>query len=114
MGEAPTLAPLLSGEFEFTISLVPDHLLTSSEPIGWSDVADGAVQAFSVVVVEEGVEPDLGFGLGGRREAADDFGLGRAMKALDLAVRLRVRGRCAHVAHPCDSDEGLEVLGDEG
>ena len=55
------MAPLFPGTFEFTISLVPDDQLPSSEAVSGVDIADRTVEALEVVVLDEIVEPVFRF-----------------------------------------------------
>ena len=77
------------------------------------DVADGAVQADAVVVVDEARDDALRFLQGRRLGRTHRVALERLVPALDLAVRLRIVRRGAHVRHARQADELLEVLGDE-
>jgi hypothetical protein len=48
-----------------------------------------------------------------RGERPDALGFQRLVPALDLAIGLRIKRRGAHVRHPRDSNELLEVARDE-
>jgi hypothetical protein len=90
-------AILECGSFD-PFSFQQDGLGASEVDVSRGEIAQALVIAAMVVVVDEGV--DLGF------QAArqiivlkQDAVLERLMPALDLALRLRVAGRAAHVTH---------------
>src|SRR5262245_36078923 len=71
------------------------------------------MQAACVVVGDELADDAAGIFQGQRRTGTDAFFLEEAMPAFDLAVALRVVGRGLDVRHPTQTDELLEVPGDE-
>ncbi len=98
--------------FELAIALRPDFLLPTFEHGLGSDVAQGAVQADGVVVLE--VTADQAASILERKRAAGTKALGfeRLMPAFDLAVGLRVERRSPDVGHAGEANELLEVAGE--
>src|SRR5690606_4632870 len=108
-----TLAPALASLLELAVALEPDLLLAPCELVRRRDVADRAVQADRVVVLDERAD-DLARLLEGRRRLGPDRGhLERPVPPLDLPVGLRVVRRGADVGHARQADEDLEVARDE-
>lgn len=55
-GELSLLSTRLTSRFELAVTGVPDVLGASGEQVERSDVADGAVQAMAVVVLDEALD----------------------------------------------------------
>ena len=102
-----------AGLGEFAVAFIGNGLVSSFEAILGSDVADGAVQADVVVVGGEVAHDASGVVERGGNLLADAVGLEGFVPAFDLAIGLRVVGRCLDVGHAGDADELLEILGDE-
>ena len=81
--------------------------------IDWSDIANGAVKAHLVVMVDKGFGNALGIIKSQRCFRSDGLLLQRAVEAFDLAIALRIEWACADVRHPRDLHEVLEVIRDE-
>src|SRR5947209_6702348 len=111
-GGATGATGIASG-FELAVTLCPDGLLAPGEEVVRGDVADGAVQADAVVVLDEPSDYRPCLGQGGRRSRTDGVALDGLMVTLELAVRLRVVGCGSDVGHASQADELLEVLRDE-
>ena len=78
-----TLAAGLAFQPQPSISLVPDHLLPAGQHIGRGDVADRAVEADVVEVMDEGLDDVAGLvGIVGL-VSSDCFGLAGTMLAFD-------------------------------
>src|SRR6476661_256827 len=103
----------LACSLELEVPLSPDRGSPAVEEIVRGDVADGAVQAHVVVVMDEAGDGGAGLLEVSRGGGPQSIALQRLVPTLDLAVGLRVVGRGAHVGHAGDADELLEVSGDE-
>lgn len=103
----------LAGLGEFAVAFLADLDVSPLESIPGRDVADGAVQADVVVVVGEVGHDASGVVEGEGDFVADAILLKRFMPAFDLAVGLGIVRRSFDVGHAGDTDEFLEVLGDE-
>ena len=81
---------LLAGVFQLLVALGKDVSMAAGETIGWGDVAQRAMEASLVVMVDEGACHSPGILQAQGRLRADGLLLERAMKAFDLAVALRI------------------------
>ena len=77
------------------------------------EVAEGAMQPDGVVVIHITADQVAGIRQGDRRPGSETFPLNRLMPAFDLAVALRIIGRCPDVGHAGLPDKLLEILGDK-
>jgi len=98
---------------KFLVSFLEDGFFSSLELILGGDIPDGAVKADGVIVLDE--LADKTFCILERKgctrpEAAALEGL---MPALYLAVALRVIRRSPQMSHPAETNEHLEIPGDE-
>ena len=107
------LLPPFPGGFEFTVAGGEDLLVPPFEFVLGRDIADGRMQTNRVVVLDELADESPGVFQGQRRTRTDAFFLEDAMPALDLAVALGIVRRGADVGHAAQTDELLEVPGDE-
>jgi hypothetical protein len=105
--------PPLAGSFEFAVASVQDLLGTTFEFVLGRDVADGRMQANCVVVFDELADDAACVFEGERGARANTFFLEDAMPAFDLAVALGIVRRGADVAHAANTDELLEIPGNE-
>jgi hypothetical protein len=99
--------------FEFAVTCREDFFVPSFELGLWRDVAEGRVQAYRVVVIDELGDDASGVFQGQGRTGADTFFLEDTMPAFDLAVTLGVIRRGSGVRHATEADELLEVAGDK-
>ena len=76
-------------------------------------VANGAVQTNVVAMGNEFLRHCSGFVKTKRHAGANTLPLDRGMKALQLAVGLRIVRRGPHVRHAGEPNEFLEILGNE-
>src|SRR5262249_40903293 len=90
--------PLLffSGLLQFLIALGPDRLGAAFQLVERCQVADRAVQANSVVMVDVARQQALRLFDRRRHARSEAFPFERLMPALDLAVRLDRRAKSAH------------------
>ena len=103
----------LAGFSQFAIAFVEDGFVAAFELVLGCDVADGAVQA-DVVVILDVVEYDATSVFERQWDLhADTVALESFVKAFNFAVGLGVIRRGLHVRHARDADELLEILGDE-
>lgn len=95
--------------FEARVTGRPDRIGPAGEPVGGRGVADGTVQALLVVLRDEG--GDLAPRIVERRRdlRANGGDFERLIPAFQLAVRLRIVGRRAHVGHAGHPDEVAKV-----
>ena len=107
------LLPPFARLLQFAVAFGKDQGVPSVEFVLRRDVADGAVQADGVVVLDVAGDDPLGVLQGQGCLRPDAIALDGAMPAFDLAIALGVVGRSPHVRHAADPDEFLEVLGDE-
>lgn len=107
------LAPGLSGGLQLEISSCEDPLVSALKPVSWWDVADRAVEAVLVVVIDESCDDVAPIVEAQRCSWPDALALQGPVVALDLAVGLGVVGRSLDVTDTDGTDEGLEVSGDE-
>ena len=107
------LLAAFAGLGQFAVACVEDLLVAAFELVLGRDVADGAVQADGVVMVDVIGHDAAGVVERQRHLDADAFALEGLVPAFDLAVGLRIVGRGFDVGHAGDADELLEVLGDE-
>ncbi len=87
--------------------------MTIGEAIGWGNIAEGAVKAGGIIMVDElaycafgVIESKRGFG-------ADGLLFESAMEAFELAVALGVMRRAKDVGGLPEADEALEVASDK-
>ena len=99
--------------FEFAVALRVDFIPAAGEHVCGRDIADGAVQAHVVVVIDVVADQAPRIVQRQRRAGPDAFLFERFVPAFDFAVGLRIIRRGAHVRHARDADELLEVPGDE-
>src|SRR5947209_1580211 len=79
--------------FEFLVAGLEDGVLGPGQAIGWGDVAERAVEAGGIIMIDELADDALGVFEGERGFGPDRLLLERAMEALQFAVALRVMGR---------------------
>jgi hypothetical protein len=80
---------LLAGGFELEVARLVDGLVASGEAVCGGDVVDGGVEAFVVVVLDEGGDDTIGLFAGAGCLLADGVGLEGLVPTLDL-TRLRM------------------------
>src|SRR5678815_1120164 len=95
--------------FELAIARGTDLVAATGEEVGRGDVADRAVQADRVVVLDELGDECARLVEGARGTRSDRVGLDGLVVALQLPVRLRVVRRRPHVGHAGETDVLLEV-----
>ena len=83
---------MFAGGFEFAVALGVDGGLAAGEVVGGGDVAEGAVQAFGVVMRDESSHDAVGVGLRERGLLANGVVFEGAVPAFDLAVALGIVG----------------------
>src|SRR5689334_20603788 len=83
-------ATSVAGGLELAVAVGPDGLLTAGQEITRGDVADGAMKADAVVVLDETCDNGVGFVQGSGRGRADRVALDGLVVPLQLAVGLRV------------------------
>lgn len=87
-----TLAATFAGGFELAIAVSPDLAFTPSELVGGADVADGAVEAVVVVVVDVGIDDALGLRAILGPVYANGVAFERFVPTLELTVGLWITG----------------------
>ncbi len=98
---------------ELAVAVGVDLLVAACHLVLGSDIADGAVQA-DVVIVLDVIEDDAAGVIKGQGHLdANRFALEGFVPAFDFAVGLGVVGRGLDMGHAGDADELLKVLGDE-
>ena len=105
--------PALASAFELLVALALNDVLAPGEDVGRRHVAEGAVQAHRIVVLDEPGDDPLGFLAGARGGRPHAVGFEGTVVALELAVGLRIKGGGAHMAQARQADEVLEIPGDE-
>src|SRR4051794_15837026 len=105
--------PPLAGFFQLAVTGVENLLLPAFELILGREVAEGAVQADGIVVLDEACHDAAGVLQGQGRPGADTIFLENPVPAFNLAVALGVVGRGLHMGHAAQADELLEIPGDE-
>jgi len=85
VGQFSALAAELAGLLELAVAFGPDGAFVAEELVTGGDVADGAVEADVVIVVDAGCDGGAD-AVGG--EGVDGVVLEGAVEALDLAVGL--------------------------
>ena len=103
----------LPGLLELAIMLLKDHLLQSLQLVGRGDVSDRGMQTHRVVVRDEIRDTRAGLRDGTGTGRTDALAFETAMPAFQLAVGLGVVGAGADMCDPHETDELLEVPGDE-
>src|SRR5262249_28088575 len=102
-----------TSRLELAIPRRPDLAMPAGQGIVWRHVADGTVQPARVVLLHEVPDHPPRVLQAQRRLGADGLGFQRAVPALDLAIRLRIVRRRAHMVHPAQADKVLEIASDE-
>lgn len=100
--------------FELSIPFVEDHLGQAVELVRGRDVADGAVQADMVIVLDIPTHELTGFLQRSGRRGPDTLVLHRPMPALQLPVALGIVRTGPHMGHSQQPNELLEIAGDRG
>src|SRR5579864_9447314 len=109
----PTNLTLLSRRLQFPVPIGVDFLLTPGEHVLRRNVANRAVQADVVVMLDIALHQTPCIVQRQRRSRPDALSLERFVPAFDFSVRLRIVGRSSDVGHARDPNEFLEVLCDE-
>ena len=112
-GLLATNLPLFSRLLQLPIPLGMDLLLTPGEHVLRSDVADGAVQADVVVMLDVALHKTPRIVQRQWRSGPNALSFERFVPTLDFSVRLGIIGRCSDVGHARDPNELLEVFGNE-
>ena len=102
-----------AGVGELAVASVEDFLVAAFELIFGRDVADGAVQADVVVMLDVIKYDAAGVVEGQGRQDADALALEGFVPAFDFAVGLGIVRRGFDVRHAGDADELFEIFGDE-
>ena len=89
-----------AGFIEFAITLSCDLLIQDSQLVSRGDIVDGTVQAYVIVMFNKLVHSTLRIFLGCRASGANALLFETAVKALQLAVALRIVRTRANVAEP--------------
>src|SRR5215211_2400658 len=97
VGDGAPGATRLSSGLELGVTGGPDRGRPAGEDVGRGHVADRAVQADGVVVVDPAGDEGAGVVESGGLTGADRVGLDGLVPALDLAVGLRVVRRGPHM-----------------
>ncbi len=82
----------LAGCFQLLIASGKDGGVAAGEAVGRGDIAQGAVQARGIIMVDELADDALGVVDGERGFGADGLLFEGAVKAFEFAVALRVMG----------------------
>src|ERR1700730_3380535 len=98
----PTNLPLLSRRLQLPIPIGVDLPLTPGEHVLRRDVANRAVQADVVVMLDVALHQTPRIFQRQRRSRPDALSLERFVPAFDLSVRLRIVGRGPDVCHARD------------
>ena len=98
---------------KFTPAFGQDEFGASFQFVLRSEVPDGRVQPFVVVMLHITRDDSSGVGQRKGRLGPDALALEGLMEPLDFPVAFRVTGRGPDVSHPTEADELLEVPGDE-
>src|SRR5436190_14301778 len=109
----PAYLPLFSRHLQLPIPLGVDLRLTPGEHVLRRDVANRAVQADVVVMLDVALHQTPRIFQRQWRSRTDAFPFERFIPTLDFSVRLRIVGRSSDVGHARDPNELLEVLGNE-
>ena len=112
-GPLATILPMFPRRCQLAVAFGVDLLLAPGQHVGRRDEADRAVQAHGVVVIHVLLNQPPRILRRQRRSRPDALAFQRFVPALDFSVRLRIVGRCPHMRHARDSNELLEVPGDE-
>jgi hypothetical protein len=109
----PLDSPLFPSGFKFLVPFFENIFVPAVQFVRRGDVADGAVEPNGVVSRDILCHKSPGIVKRKRRLRANAFSFERLVKTFQFAVRLRIIGRCSYMGHPGQSDEFLEVLGNE-
>ena len=101
------------GLAQFAPPLGEDGRRPALDLVDRGDVAQGAMQPDGVVVLYITADQVAGIRQGYGRPGSEAFPLNRLMPAFDLAVTLRVIGRCPDVGHARFPDKLVEIPGDK-
>src|SRR5579872_2054172 len=110
---ARRLLPLSPCGLDLVIAFGVDLLLAAFQHRFRCDITDRAVQSLLVINLNVLRDQTDGIIQGQGHAWPDTLAFDRAVPAFHFAVRLRIVRRRAHVGHPRDADEFLEVLRDE-
>ena len=98
---------------EFAVALGEDGDILAKECVVGRDIADGAIQANSVVMFDILGNDPSGVLQRQRNLDADALALEGFVPAFDLAIALGIISRSTYMGHAGDADEFFEILGDE-
>lgn len=87
--------------------------MSSRQPVVWGHVTDRAVKTREVVVLDECLNRSVCSVLAQQYAWANAVLFDRLVKALDLAIALRIVRTCTNVTHARDANELFEVFGYE-
>ena len=113
MAGLPHALAAFAGLGELAVACGMDGGIVAEQAVVGGDVADGAVQADMVVMVDEIGDDAARLVEGERHLNADAIALEGFVPTFDLAVGLGIVRTGAHMGHAGNADELLEVLGDE-
>src|SRR5215813_5240340 len=112
-GLPATNLPLLPRLLQLPVALRMDLLLTAGEHVLRRDVTRGVVQADVVVVVHVSAYQTPRILQRQWRSRSDALSFQRFVPTFDFSVRLGIVGRSSDVGHARDTNEFLEVFGNE-
>src|SRR5215813_1011594 len=105
----PTNLPLPASFLQFVVAGSMDLYLSPSQHILRRHIADRAVQAHGVVVLHITLDQTPRIVQSQWRKRPNAFPLERLVPTFDLAIRLRIKRRGAHVRHSRDTNKFFEV-----
>ena len=104
---------LFSCLLQLSISLIMDLLLTAGEHVLRRDIANGTVQADTVVMFHVAFHQPPRILQRQRRSRPDALSFERFVPTFDFSVRLGIVGRSSDVGHARDPNEFFEVFGNK-
>ena len=113
VGTKSLFLSLLSGLFQFSVSLFEYFLVPAIQFVHRRYITDDAVQPDVVVVLDEPFNHSSGIVKGKWDAGTNTLALDGSMEPLQFAVGLRIIRRCPHMRHTRDADEFLEIFGNK-
>ena len=105
--------PLFAGFLQLAVSLLMNDFSSAFQHVPGRNIPDGSVKPDVVVMLDEPLGQAPSVLDRQRRPRPQALALDRAMPALQLAIALGIVGRGSHMRHAANSNEFLEVFGDE-